>query len=301
MVVELDLQSGGDKVTKETLTKVFTDLGAAPEKFEPVLQKHASGVQEKILVTAGDQATCEKVAEKFITIGMKAEVRVLSEEDVPNEFEGSDVIPAGQVKLKELLDSADGQGMLVAFTAPWCKHCRDLVPELKSAATQLKGRGVRVVAINTQTSRALAASFDVRMLPTLKWLQPVGDQLAMAEYQGARDAASMVRFAQTAGMAIEEQMADRVKDASKAATAAADEKAARGSKIGMSKMGKSKAAGPAADGESKLAESKVKASEVKEGEESSAAPAAAVEKASTPAEAEAKAEEAAAKPAAAAA
>jgi len=47
MVVELDLQSGGEKVTKETLTNVFKELGAEPEKFKPVLDKHASGADEK--------------------------------------------------------------------------------------------------------------------------------------------------------------------------------------------------------------------------------------------------------------
>ena len=262
MVVELELQSGGDKVTTETLTKVFVELGASPEKFKPVIDKHASGADEKILVTAGDKATCETVKNKFVAIGMKAEVRALTAEDVPSEYDGSDVVPAGQAKLKELLDESKGQGILVAFTAPWCKHCHTLAPELKAAAAQLKASGVRVAAVDTQTSQGLAQSLGVKMLPTIKWLQPVGDNMAVADYQGARDAASIVRFAQAAGQAIEEQMANGgAVDATKEATAAADANAARGSKIGASKLGKSKADGPATAG-SKIGESKAKESEV---------------------------------------
>ena len=64
------------------------ELGAEPAKFKPVIDKHASGANEKILVTAGDQKTCETVRDKFIAIGMKAEVRKLTEEDVPSEREG---------------------------------------------------------------------------------------------------------------------------------------------------------------------------------------------------------------------
>ena len=290
MCVELELQSGGEKVTKEALTKVFTDLGAQPEKFAPVLEKRASGADEKILVTAGDQATCEKVRDKFIEIGMKAEVRALTEEDVPSEYDGSDVIPAGNAKLASLLENANGSGVLVAFTAPWCKHCHTLAPELKEAATQLKDQGVKVAAVNTQHSPKLAQGLGVKMLPTIMWLQPTDDgRTAAAEYQGERKAAALVRFAQVAGQSIKEQMAaagagaggaaQAQAEASKAATEASDVKAAGGSKIGMSKMGKSKAAGPDAGGESKLGESKAKASEVQEG----AAAAEGVAKAAAPA------------------
>jgi len=300
MVVELDLQSGG---SKEALTKVFTELGAAPEKFKPVIDKHASGNGEKVLVTAGDQATCEHVAAKFVEIGMKAEVRALTAADVPSEYDGSDVVVTDQTILKELLQNANGQGVLAVFTAPWCGHCRTLVPELKSAASQLKAQGIAVAVINTDMNKELAAGLKVRMLPTIKWLQPLEDgNLAVAEYQGGREAASLVRFAQSAGEAIKEQIADASKDASKTATAASDAKAAAGSKIGQSKLGKSKAAGPDADGESKIGASRVKDSEVKEKAEASSAgeAAAGVQKAATPAEAETKTEEVS-KPAAVAA
>ena len=149
--------------------------------------------------------------------------------------------------------------------------------------------GVRVAAVNTQAAPMVAQGLGVKMLPTIKWFQPIGEKLAVADYQGGRDAASIVRFAEAAGTAIKEQAAGAIKDASKEATAAADAKAAAGSKIGMSKVGKSKADGP--DAESKIGESKAKESEVaaeakgpeKAAEEAAKPAAEAVQKAETPA------------------
>jgi len=299
MVAELELQSGGDKVTKEALTKVFTDLGATPDKFNPVIEKHASGADEKVLVTAGDKATCESVAQKFVALGMKCSVRALTHDDVPSEYDGSDVIPAGQEKLREVLAAADadGQGVLVAFTAPWCGACKSLTPALKEAATQLKASGVRVVSVNTQASPALAQALGVKMLPTIKWMQNVGENMAIADYQGAREAAALARFAENAGAAIAEQVANQPaaastkeglaeasKEGAKVATAEADATAAKGSKMGQSKLGKSSVDGPEST-ESKLSASKAKGSDVAPPADGAKQPAAeaGVQKAATPA------------------
>ena len=56
----------------------------------------------------------------FQKIGLKTEVRPLTESDLPSEYDDSDVIPAGAEKLGQLLEKGDG--MLVKFYAPWCGH-----------------------------------------------------------------------------------------------------------------------------------------------------------------------------------
>lgn len=247
MVCEMDLANEKNVDAKE-IAKVFSELGADEAKVAPLL-KRLGTAGDKALVTAGSKENCEMVAKKLEEIGMKVEIRPLSATDVPSAFDNSDVIPAGGEKMKEMIDSK--QGFLVAFHAPWCKHCHTMAPELKTAATALKGSGVAVLAVDTQQSPALAQQLGVKMLPSIKWMQQVGDNLAVADYNGARDADSIVKFAEAAQKAVKDQMPDP----GKAATEAADAKAAAGSKIGQSKLGKSKAAGP--DAPSKLTESKV--------------------------------------------
>ena len=107
-----------------------------------------------------------------------------------------------------------------------------MVPEFKKAAEQLKD-SVTFAAVDCQTSQTICQQLGVRGYPTIKWLQlarrlasiqrapqhalPVGpvvtrrpsnrgliwqveqegeNVLAMADYQGQRDAVSIVKFAQ---------------------------------------------------------------------------------------------------------
>lgn len=269
MVVEMDL-ANEKNVDAKDIAKVFADLGADEAKVAPLL-KRLGTAGDKALVTAGSKESCEMVAKKLQEIGMKVEIRPLSASDVPSEYDNSDVIPAGGEQMKEMIDS--GEGFLVAFHAPWCKHCVTMAPELKAAATKLKESGVKVLAVDTQASPTLAQQLGVRMLPSIKWMHKVGENLAIAEYQGARDAASMVKFAEAAQKAVKEQ----VPDPGAAATKEADEKAAAGSKIGQSKLGKSKAAGPDSAAPSKMGATKVADSPA------AATSGAAVEKAEAPA------------------
>lgn len=56
---------------------------------------------------------------------------------------------------------------IVEFFAPWCGHCRQLVPEYKKAAKALQGV-VRVGAVDADEYQELAARFNVRGYPTIK-------------------------------------------------------------------------------------------------------------------------------------
>ena len=188
----------------DQLISVLTDkLGATEDKVQPLigkLEKHG-----KAVLVAGSEESCNEAAKMFIEIGMKAEVRPLSVTDMPSEYDESDVVVAGAEKLQEVLE--DGKGALVAFHAPWCGHCKTMIPALKEAASMLKADGVPVLAIDGQSSPELAAQLGVRAYPALKWLKLVSgsneDEVALgsADYNGPRDAASLVKFAKAASAA----------------------------------------------------------------------------------------------------
>lgn len=235
------------------LLGVLTEkLGATKDKALAVIQRVDQ--KGKAVVVAGSKSSCEDAAKYFREIGMTCEVRPLRAEDMPSEYEDSDVIVAGTQRLGELIES-DTAGLLVVFYAPWCGHCKTIVPEVKKAATELKEKGINVVAIDGQVSPHLAQQLQVRGYPAIKWLKREGEaNLAVADYQGQRDAASFVRFAMAAHAAgatrskLGTQPAGKEGDAAKAegeAPKAADgeaaaepaESAAAKSKLSQSKVG----------------------------------------------------------------
>jgi len=54
---------------------------------------------------------------------------------------------------------------LVAFTAPWCGHCKRLAPELEKAAAKLEEDGIQVAKVDGPSNFPLMARFPVSGYP----------------------------------------------------------------------------------------------------------------------------------------
>ncbi|WKY15028.1 hypothetical protein Q1695_000499 [Nippostrongylus brasiliensis] len=74
---------------------------------------------------------------------------------------------------------------IVEFYAPWCGHCKNLVPEYKKAATALKGI-VRVGAVDMTSHESVGAPYNVRGFPTIKIFGL--DKKKPTDFNGARNA-----------------------------------------------------------------------------------------------------------------
>jgi len=246
-VVEVE---DSEATSAEALMNVLTEkLGASKDKVAPLLEKLEK--KGKAVMVAGSEDSCNEAAKFFEEIGMKTSVRPLDASDMPSEYDDSDVIVAGAAKLQELLESGDG--ILVTFFAPWCGHCKTMVKDFKEAATTLKEAGIKVAAIDGQASPQVAQQLGVRGYPTIKWLQLVPSEndaepaLGMADYNGARDAASFVEFAKAAAAASGLKSKLPKGDESKGADGEAKPESKLGaSKVGGSKIGASKVGGGAA-------------------------------------------------------
>ena len=109
----------------------------------------------------------------------------------PSLYANSDVIEADAAMLKEMERSG---GAFVVFYAPWCGHCHKIVPEVVKAASQLKSKGIRVAALNSDGSPGLAQSIGIRGFPSIRWMDG-GNGGKGEDYKGPRTALEMVQFA----------------------------------------------------------------------------------------------------------
>lgn len=105
----------------------------------------------------------------------------------------SQVVFLNDQTFKEKVGKA--QDVLVAFTAPWCGHCKTLAPIWETVANDFATEaGVLIAKVDAEAenSKALASSQGVQSYPTIKYF-PKGSTEALP-YEGARSEKDFVDF-----------------------------------------------------------------------------------------------------------
>ena len=109
-------------------------------------------------------------------------------------YENSDVIEATDATWKEEVEDFQG-GALVEFYAPWCGHCKNMIPSWKAAAEQLEGV-IKMVAVDATAQKEIGNKYNVQGFPTIKFFPPEGEP---EDYNGGRSTEAFVEFGTAKG------------------------------------------------------------------------------------------------------
>ena len=106
-------------------------------------------------------------------------------------YEGSEVVELTDEQFEnEVLNGKEA--WLVEFYAPWCGHCKNLVPVWKEAAAA--ATGIRIAAIDATAHDKFSSKYGVKGFPTIKFFKPSEPEQTPEEYNGGRTADAVIAF-----------------------------------------------------------------------------------------------------------
>jgi thioredoxin 1 len=133
-----------------------------------------------LLVAAGALVVCQATPGCYLGAQSREEAPkskpTLGEENMSVMHARPQVQHANDANFRNLVLNSDGP-VLVDFYADWCGPCQRLAPLLEELAAEIPG--ARIVKVDVDQSRSLAAEYGVDSIPSLKLFKngTVTDQL----------------------------------------------------------------------------------------------------------------------------
>lgn len=134
----------------------------------------------------------------FVSLFLKGSLKTWakSEPVPPTALPGEVVVVVGATFDAIVMDSA--KGVLIEFYAPWCGHCKSLVPKYEELARNFAETDTVAIAKMDATANEMSAAnqalFKVEGFPTIFFAPPGAKKKTPKLFEGARDVAEMEAF-----------------------------------------------------------------------------------------------------------
>jgi protein disulfide isomerase family A protein 3 len=83
--------------------------------------------------------------------------------------------------------------VLIEFYAPWCGHCKSLVPKYEELAEKLQNEEDIVIAKMDATANDVPKPYDVKGFPTI-YFSPKGSKGSPKKYEGGREVDEFIKY-----------------------------------------------------------------------------------------------------------
>ena len=118
--------------------------------------------------------------------------KFLKSEEIPKENNGDILVVVGKSFQKEVIDN-DKDVMLV-FYAPWCGHCKKLLPEYEKAAKKIKEKNPKIVLAKMDATENEIENIRITGFPTIKFYPGNKKNNQPMDYSGDRNEEGIIKF-----------------------------------------------------------------------------------------------------------
>nr|ADD38808.1 Probable protein disulfide-isomerase ER-60 [Lepeophtheirus salmonis] len=127
-----------------------------------------------------------KFIDQFVAGNLK---EVIKSESEPTKTSEAVVKVVGS-NFKKLITDAE-KDILLEFYAPWCGHCKQLMPKYEELANKLKDESSVMIAAIDATANDYPSDFKIQGYPSIFWIPRGGKPIA---YDQAREVNDFIKF-----------------------------------------------------------------------------------------------------------
>lgn len=163
-------------------------VGLSNDKF-PALALDQAGAFYNI-PQDGSPVTTERI-QKFANDFLAGKLQRLRRSEPSPATHTVDGLTTVTANTFDQLVSNSEQDVFITFYAPWCSHCKELMPKLSAVAAKMKDEELTIAKFDATSNEYDKSKFSVEGFPTLFWIKK---GQAPQEYSGGRTADEILEY-----------------------------------------------------------------------------------------------------------